>query len=299
MMVLAALAAMPVRAAEPMPPAVAEPMPPAVAAMIEAAAGDAAALRTVAEVAKKAYPASAAAVDARVAAITEGAKAARLAALRQQGMFEGWSGSGELGFSTSSGNSSTRSLAAALTLNKESEHWRHSLRASFDTQRNNGVTSAERFGVGYEGNYNISPRLYALLTLQFERNRFAGFDHRFTESLGVGYRLIDTATLDLDVEGGPALRQTRLVTGFNERRTAGRAAARLRWAIADGLLFTEAATALFETTTNTFTSETALTAKLTDSLSARASFSLINESEPLPGRRATDTITRLTLVYGF
>ena len=48
--------------------AVAEPLPGAVTAMLEAAAGDAAQLKTIADIAKKTSPQSVAEIDAKLAA---------------------------------------------------------------------------------------------------------------------------------------------------------------------------------------------------------------------------------------
>ena len=43
----------------------------------------------------------------------------------------------------------------------------------------------------------------------------------------------------------------------------------------------------------------AITAQLSGALSARVSFEFRNESSPQPGRKATDTATRVSVVYGF
>jgi putative salt-induced outer membrane protein len=277
----------------------AEPIPADIAAMIDAAAGDPAQLKTVADIAKKARPGAAAEIDARVAAITAKAEAEKAEKLASQGVFEGWTGQGEIGATNSTGNTKSTGVAIAIGLNKETTHWRHGLKAAVDYQRDNGVTSKDRYFAGYEGNYKFSDRFYAVGTLSWEKDRFAGYDRRFSESLGLGYTVIDSKDFKLSLEGGPALRQTEYITGLSESTFAGRAAANMLWQISDGVALTENFVSFFDSNDTTLQSTTALTAKLIGALSARASFYISNESNPPLGLEKTNTTSRLTLVYSF
>lgn len=277
----------------------AEPVPASVAAMIDAAAGDPAALKTVADIAKKTNPASAAEIDAQVAALGKKAEEARLAKLESQSFTEGWSGEGSIGAFTSSGNTSSTGVALGLKLSKEGVKWKNTLAGAVNYQKDNGVTSQERYFVGYDLNYKFSQRFYALAILSWERDTFAGYTSRFSESLGLGYKIVDSPKVVWGLEGGPALRQTSYILTGNESDFSGRVATNFVWNIGPTTAFTENASYFFGGETNTITSETALTTKLYNSLSARISFFVQNESNPQPGLEATDTTTRFTLVYGF
>lgn len=277
----------------------AEPVPASVAAMIDAAAGDPAALKTVADIAKKTNPASATEIDAQVAALGKKAEEARLAKLETQGFTEGWSGEGSIGAFTSSGNTSSTGVALGLKLSKEGVKWKNTLAGAVNYQKDNGVTSQERYFVGYDLNYKFSQRFYALAIVSWERDTFAGYTSRFSESLGLGYKIVDSPKVVWGLEGGPALRQTSYILTGNESDFSGRVATNFVWNIGPNTAFTETASYFFGGETNTITSDTALTTKLYNSLSARISFFLQNESNPQPGLEATDTTTRFTLVYGF
>jgi putative salt-induced outer membrane protein len=277
----------------------AAPVPDAVAAMLDAAAGDAAQLKVVADIAKKTNPQSVAEIDAKVAGFTAAQAKAREEKLASQGFFEGWSGSGEAGGFISSGNTSTKGIAVGANLVKETRSWKHSLRGFVDFQRQDGVTTRERYFAGYEGNYNITPNFYALATLAYEKDRFSGFDRRFSESLGLGYKLVNTDSIKLAIEGGPALRQTRYTSGFDDSAFAARGAGSLNWTISPSLTFTENATIFYDSFNTSVQSITALTAKLGGALSARASFQYNNESNPPAGRKNSDTTSRVTLVYSY
>jgi len=279
--------------------AFAEAVPASVAAMIDAAAGDPAALKTVADIAKKTNPGSATEIDAQVAGLKTKAEEARVAKLESQSFTEGWSGEGTIGAFTSSGNTSSTGVAVGVKLVKEGVKWKNTLAGAVNYQKDNGVTSQERYFVGYDVNYKFSDRFYALGLASWERDTFAGYNSRFSESLGLGYKLLSTPKVLLAVEGGPALRQTDYILTGSVNDFAGRVAGNFVWNISPTTAFTEKASYFFGGDTNTITSETALTSKLYGALSARISFFIQNESNPQPGLEATDTTTRFTLVYGF
>lgn len=280
-------------------PAGAEPIPPPVAAMIDAAAGNPDQLKVVAEIARKTNPASVAEIDARVAAIRSAADRAREERLAAQGVFQGWTGNGELGGFISSGNTENRGLAIGINLTKETRRWKHGLRGQVDYQEDQGITSRERYFAGYEGNWKFSPRGFAVLALNYERDRFTGFSSRYTEALGLGYRLVDGKRLTIALDGGPALRQTLFTNGVSENVIAARAAVNGKWQITPGLTLTETATYYADNVNSSLLSLTQFSARLNGRLSARLSLQVNNEGNPPPGRENTDTVTRATLVYSF
>lgn len=216
-------------------PVLADPIPEAVAAMIEAAKSDPAKLAVIADIAKATNPASAAEIDARVAAINADATKAKEEALASQGFFEGWAGSGEVGAFASSGNTNTRGVAIGVNLSKETRLWKHALRGFVDYQRQDGVTTRERYLASYQGNYNISDRLFALLALSYEMDEFSGFESRFSQSVGLGYKVLTGPVFTLALEGGPALRQTRFTNGVQDNAFAARVAGDFKWQISPSL----------------------------------------------------------------
>lgn len=281
-------------------PAMAEPITPSVRAMVEAAAksGDQAKTDAVAAVALEMHPESKEEIDAILASASAAREEARREKLAQGGFFDNWTGSGELGGSMATGNSDTVTAAAGLTLNKEGLRWRHVITALADLQRSDGENTQERYAVGYQVNRNLTERLYIVGTLGWERNAVSGLRSRFTESLGLGYKVIDSPNVTWRLEGGPALRQAKFVDR-DENGLAFRAASDFGWAIAPKTTFTQVTSAYVEGGSSSILSSTALTAGLSGALSARLSFNVQYESDPPFGDKHTDTVTRATLVYGF
>jgi putative salt-induced outer membrane protein len=277
----------------------AAPLPDAVGAMLDAAAGDPVQLKTIADIAKKTNPQSVAEIDAKLAAINGAQAKTREEKLASQGFTEGWSGSGEAGGFISSGNTNTKGVAIGVNVTKETRRWTHALRGFVDYQRQDGITSRERYFAGYEGHYNITPDFFALLTLSYERDPFSGFDRRFAQSLGLGYKVINSDKVKLSVEAGPALRQTNYTNGISDNAFAARGAANFEWQINDALKFTQTGVLFYDSFNTSTQAISALTAKLTGALSARASFQFNSESNPPAGRKSSDTTSRVTVVYSF
>lgn len=289
-------------------------IPPTVEAMIHEAArsGDRATLEAVVKVAKATNPDDAEAIDklgdVLMAQAEDKAKHEREEKLAAMGFFEGWTGQGQAGFGLTSGNTQETSAVLGLSLERQNLRTRHKFSGLVDYLRTNGVTARQRYAVDYALNYTLTPDIYLVGTMGWERDRFAGYARRFTESIGLGYRAIATHNMTLDLEGGPAFRQARYVEGAelpeagggNELNEIGaRGSLAYKWTIRDGTEFTQNASVVNGDNNTTVISTTAFTTKLIGKLSTRLSFNVQNESNPLEGRKATDTATRATLVYNF
>lgn len=237
-------------------------------------------------------------VDAKMAANAEAEAQAEEQAIRSAGLFENWSGTGELGAFMSSGNADNTGVTATLALTKDGIDWRHKLAARADYQRSEGVTTREQFLASYEANYKISDRLFAYALGQYERDRFQGFSARYAVSGGLGYDVL-TDGPTLSVKAGPAWRRTELIGGGVTSDIAGLAAADFDWDIAENLTFTQDASAFVQSGSSTFVSDTGLQASISDAVSVRLSYTVEHDTDPPAGAVKTDTLSRITLIYGF
>jgi putative salt-induced outer membrane protein len=287
-------------------PAFAE-IPGPVRAMIDAAleTGDEAKVQTVIELAKATNPDDAAELDAILmrfetvlAAKAAEEAAAEKAAIRNAGFFENWSGKGELGAFNSTGNAENTGVTASLSLVKEGIRWRHKLSGRADYQEANGVTTREQFVAVYEPNFKINSRLYAYAFGQYERDRFQGFSARYSASGGLGYDVL-TDGPTLSMKAGPAWRRTELTDGTSTSSLAGLAALDFDWAISDSISFTQDGSALVQSGSSTFISDTGLQAAISDAFSVRLSYTVEHDTDPPLGAVKTDTLSRITIIYDF
>lgn len=306
LLALAAFSATAPLAAQTLPAA--EPFPPAIQTMVDDvfANGTDAEIEAVVKFARRAYPGYVPALDARLAARAQArqvAEQARAAAERERlasaGPLDNWTGRFEVGASRSTGNTDTLGIYASTTATREGVNWRHALRTSVELQETNGVRTQERLLAAYEPRYKVNERLSAYGLLQAERDPVLGYDARYSGSLGIGYALVKTPRFTVDVQGGPAFRYSKLTDDGTEEALSGRAALDARLQLRPGVTLTQNATAFLDTQSNTFTSATGLEARIIGALSARFSYNLQYESAPTIGREATDTQSRVTLIYGF
>ena len=275
-------------AAAPLSRAHAE-LPQPVRAMIEAAmaTGDPRKVETVVEIARQTNPGETDEIDTladhfrtqrqRLAAE---AAARKERELRQAGLFDNWSGRGELGATRSTGNTTETGVTARLALTREGINWTHKLLAAIDYQRTSGRTSKEQLLFSYEPNYNISDRLFAYGLEQYERDRFQGFSSRVSVSGGLGYHAIDRKRMTLSLKGGPAWRHTNYLDTPTEDTVAALAALDFDWKIGDGLSLTQDASAYLESANSTLTSATGFETKINRRLAARLSYTVEHDTDP-------------------
>lgn len=293
-------------------------LPAAAEAMIDAAiaTGDADDVDAVMKAARAAFPDHAAQIDERVAAFraeqaAAAAEAAAIqeAALRQAGLFDNWKGEGQIGGFQSSGNTDEIGVSTVLSLQRRGINSEHRLRLSADFRRQDGTTTREQLLAQYEPRFQLNEALFAFGLAQFERDTRQGFSERYAVSGGLGYRVIDTASMDLSIKAGPAYRVTNFVDGRETSRLAGLFGLDFDWQITESLKLTQDTNSTVETggealviidSTNTsINATTGLEASLVDNLKARVSWALEYDSNPGVGAETTDTLTRFTLIYGF
>lgn len=275
-------------------------LPQPVRTMVERAAqsGDKAKIDAVVAVAKETNPEAAAEIDRIVAEIAAAKEAERVAALSTAGFLDNWAGRVDFGGSIATGNSDTRNLALGLNLVKDGLRWRHRLEASADVQKSNGMTDQERILAAWQSDWRLNDALYVYGRFGYERNFDAGISRRFIESAGLGWRALRRDAMTWDLEGGPALQQTRYFDGTSDNSFAFRGASRFGWEFAPGTRLTND-TFLLVTSASSVNNTLAVSTTLWKALSAGVSFSVLWEEEPAPGLRSTSTVTRFTLGYGF
>lgn len=226
--------------------------------------------------------------------------AKRTRELQESSFFALVKGRAELGGYASSGNSDNLGATGVLDLSREGFRWRHKLRLQLDYQKANGVTSREYYLAAYEPNYKVDDRLYIYGSTQFESDRFVGFYSRYSASAGAGYSAIKRPALTLDLELGPAFRQTDFTDDTQESSVAARGSIDFDWRLTSALTLRQDASAYVAARANsTMSSTTALDAKLLGPLSAQFSYAVRYESRPPEGSVTTDSTTRASLVYTF
>lgn len=213
--------------------------------------------------------------------------------------FSGWTGEAELGGAMTSGNTNKKDAKGSFKLERDRPLWRTKTDARMLYARDGGRQTAERYALGTRLDRKLDERRFVFGELLAERDEFAGFDYRFTETVGYGQRFIPWTAATLELTGGVGGRQSRKVDGERESEMVVKGGLDFEWQINGGLAFSQTADV---TTGNEFTvteTETALKTRLTENWQMKTAFETIYVTEVPPGDRNLDTRTSITLLYGF
>jgi len=217
---------------------------------------------------------------------------------------QGWSGSGELGWVSTSGNSNTQTLNAKLAAQLDRDLWTYKgglnvLRASED-----GDKTAERYEATAKTQYHFNEKSYWFNAFRYEDDRFSGFDYQTTLTTGYGRTLLDSDTQKLDTEIGVGARRSKPSDGSGtmpESSTEAilRGGAEYAWRITDTTKFTN--DLLVESgQDNTYAeNQAALSVAINSRFSVKLGYAVRHNSEVPVGTDKTDTVSTVNLVYSF
>jgi putative salt-induced outer membrane protein len=226
---------------------------------------------------------------------------------------QGWSGKGEAGYVMSRGNTDTDSGNAKLDLADVAGDWKHSFHLEGLYGRSGNVTSAERWAMIVQSNFQFTPRAFAFGALHYLQDEFSGFQYQASATTGLGYKFIDSDTDKLTAQLGVGYRRLRpeLLTidaaGAVTSRTLGESSGNaIGTAGFDYTHIFNASTKL----TNKFLLDTgsgntslendlAVVVNMSKKLALSAGFTYQENTEPPIGLKKVNTLTTLNLVYAF
>ncbi|UTW55578.1 YdiY family protein [Kordiimonas sp. SCSIO 12610] len=222
-----------------------------------------------------------------------------------------WNGQIQVGANSSSGDTSQQAGNIGLSFNRKfGTDWEHGFRFNFDYARRDGETVQERFVGVYDGVWRAWEKGFVSNFTQIEIDRFSGFDYRLTETLSIGYQLVDNDRHKLRVEVGPGFRLNRafavldddgniITPADNQSELIGRLSSTYNLKLSDAITFSDQASAIFGTEFTSLRNVAQVSTKLTDSLALRLSFEA-NYDSPVPENTSSfDTISRVSVSYDF
>ncbi|MGY3040766.1 putative salt-induced outer membrane protein [Rhodanobacter sp. TND4EL1] len=237
----------------------------------------------------------------------------------------GWTGSGEFGFASSTGNSRSENINAKLGLSQENEQWKNnffldglrskSQQTVVDTNGNTLKqfnTTANRYDGGASVGLKLDPRSYIVGAARYEHDDFGSNLWQGIVSLGYGYIALKDGRNELSFEIGPGYKRYRpadvdvVVNGMvvhqqqpTQSEMVGRGLINYKFKITDNTSFED--TFLMEAgSKNTYLQNDAgLAVSMTKKLALKVGFQVRHNSDVLPATKKTDTLTTTNLVYSF
>ena len=237
----------------------------------------------------------------------------------------GWTGAGELGFSSATGNTRSENFNAKLGLNQENEQWKNTFfidalrtknQQKFVDGAGNSITqlntTANRYDGGASVGYKLDPRSYIVGASRYEHDEFGANVWQGIVSLGYGYIALKDERTELSFEFGPGYKRYRpadvnIVVGGavvrQQQPTVGEVVARglvnYKYKLTDNTAFED--TLLMEAgSKDTYLQNDAgLSVSMTRKMALKVGLQVRHHSDVLPGIKKTDTLTTTNLVYNF
>jgi putative salt-induced outer membrane protein len=205
----------------------------------------------------------------------------------------------ELGYVNTSGNTETQTLNTKAKVEASYGQWRQTLKLEALNSSDKKVTTAERYLAFLKSDYRFSKRDYAFGLINYDNDRFSGYDYRTSLTVGYGRRVIDGELLWLEFEGGPGVRYSKVSEGETEDEAVLRLAGDLGWQISKSSLFEqELSTEIGEDATIS-RSVSALSTQIIGSLAMKLSYTYRYVSKVPEGVQKKDAETSVNLVYKF
>ena len=212
----------------------------------------------------------------------------------------GWTGEISAGGSIATGNTSRKAMDADIRAAKREGGLENRFRLLGTVAWETGVTTAQRVHASAQSNVDLRPRTYGFGFAEYDDDRFSGFKFESSFGTGLGYRLLDTPKVAFSVEAGPGYRFSEVKeTGAHEDELFARIVANFRYEISENARFTNETLVTYDAVRTKAENTVAVTSKLIGNLSGRVSFNVRYNSNPPVAIKSTDTLTKLSLVYGF
>lgn len=217
---------------------------------------------------------------------------------------EGWSGEASVSGSKTTGNTDTTDFGLALHVKKAGDVWRHSFDTTYDLGKVSGSTNKDRAYIGYQLDRKINDKFYVYGNANYFLDEFGAFKNGSFLGAGVGYQVIKTEPMQWALEGGAGYRSQKthaqinpLVASATVNEFALRANSDFDYRFNDAVSLYNNSEILWSESDTYIWNDVGITANLAGNLAARMSFRVDNHSTVPVGRKKTDTITRVALVY--
>ena len=213
-----------------------------------------------------------------------------------------WSGTAEVSFVSTSGNTDIRTLGVGGEIEYRPNDWSGLAKIAFIESEADDVVNARSFSALLQVSRRLSPRLEAYARGGYLKDTFAGIDDRISSEGGISYAIATTVPHALTTLIGFGFTREVRVGADDLSLVTANATLQYSWALSETSTLTDetAATADMKNAGDwRFTNAVGLTAGLNGIFSLRFSQKLTYLNEPVRGFRQTDVVVAAALVASF
>ncbi len=208
----------------------------------------------------------------------------------------------DLGFVSTSGNTSVRTLNVGEQLVVKPDPWKFTETFAIIDGYTAGVETANTLTAGLRADYTVGARFRLFALLNFTRNRFAGIASRFEEAVGLSYGAIKGERNILDLEAGAGRNQQTGAAGPVQQYWVGRLAAHYRLNFTNRAYFDQKVEDLGDVQNlknMLVNSESSLVAPISNNVGLKLGYIVHFANQPQPGFKKADTILSAGLQLQF
>jgi len=209
-------------------------------------------------------------------------------------------GDGELGFTSTSGNTHNKNLNTKLSLSKKDGLWRHKGKLEAQGSTTDSVTTAERYLLTAKTTHDFTAKSYLFGKFRYENDRFSGYDYQSTVTGGAGTRFFEDTVHTLDGSAGLGVNSNQdAVTGKSEQQGVVLLEGNYLRNISTSAVFTEDLSVEGGSQNTYIESVTGLKMTIIGALASKLSYTIKRNSSVPADTSKIDTVTAVTLVYSF
>lgn len=221
---------------------------------------------------------------------------------------EGLSGEINVGGSIATGNTDTTRVDAEIKARFRAGRLEDNYRLVGEFAEDNGTTTAQRILGSIESRYDIQNSLFVFGYLEYDDDKFSGFKYELEGAIGAGYKVFDEDNMRLLIQAGPGYRYSKLSTPVppapplvsgSEDEFLIRGSANFEYDFSDNVAVTNDFVVTWDSDRTKIENTVAVTSTLIGNLATRASFNIRYNTDPPLLTKKTDTLSKISLVYGF
>ena len=215
----------------------------------------------------------------------------------------GWSGAGEFGFVSTTGNTETVAMNAKLNFILQQERWRHRFSGTALQTSEDGDTDNERYTMEVQSDRILSEKSWLFGAFRWDADKFGSYDPQMSLTAGYGRQLMKSENHELRGEIGAGYKKLEeTVSGDTSTDLIARFLLDDSWQVFKTTLWTNRL--LVEAgSSNTFTQfNTGLAVSMNEKFAIRLGFEVRHNTDvpqDIADSENTDTITSVNLVYNF
>lgn len=164
----------------------------------------------------------------------------------------------------------------------------------------------DRWMASYQVDAQLRDRTHGYARVQYDEDRFSGFNKRWFAGVGLGHDIFDSEQLTWSVEAGPGYRWAELEPSINpvlmdreSQEFAAYADSDLDVHIRENVSLEQNANVTYAQSNTTYDTLIGVRTKLTNSVSSKLSYQVKYETDPPQGRESRDTMLKASLLLGF